>query len=439
MPTTLANCMIVLAKELNDYWDGTTTSDGAADGTTVIDTALKAQANDWVTDYAYDRITSGTYDGEERKVSSLGNTTGTLTVLAHTGKIVSGVTYEVHRLLSASDKRKALIYAAKAGFPYIFKQVRDESKTVGNWLKNGDVENWASSSYPDNWRVSAVTAAKNTTAPYYTRGSTSCKLSTAAGYLYQSNTENTDLMDLKGKSITFSAQVWSNTASDTRLAIYDGTTTTYSSYHAGDSAFAELSVTATIAASPSQVSFRVYITNNTTTAYVDDLRAIGPTRDKIDISDLGLALNYPHQVFQADDTAINEEPWGRLRNYEIGSDGYVYLSEGSQDYRLRIIGIGYLDFLVSGVSSTAWAATIAIDSPQTEILVAEAAMYLCRQMILPNFSSGESKRWEKALDYWDAELALRRGKYGMKTPGATVQWFESGRSAYKSRYGRVNY
>ncbi len=95
-----------------------------------MDTALVAKANDWISDSPqemYDFISSGTYDGEERKISSLDNTTGTLTVLAHTGQIASAVTYEVHRLFTPSEKRRALIYAAKATFPYIFKKVRDTS------------------------------------------------------------------------------------------------------------------------------------------------------------------------------------------------------------------------------------------------------------------------------------------------------------------------
>lgn len=131
MSTTLANCRKQLSKEIGDYWDSTTTSSGSS--TTAVDTALKAKANDWISDAPqemYDLITSGTYSGEERKISSLDNTTGTLTTLAHTGTIASAVTYEVHRIFTASEKRIALIMAAKLAFPYIFKKVRDISLQV---------------------------------------------------------------------------------------------------------------------------------------------------------------------------------------------------------------------------------------------------------------------------------------------------------------------
>jgi len=89
---------------------------------------------------------------------------------------------------------------------------------------------------------------------------------------------------------------------------------------------------------------------------------------------------------------------------------------------LRIRGIGYLDFLVSGASSTAWTATIALDSPQLDILVAEAAIYLCQQMLLPTETAGTSQQWGQSLAYWYSELANRRAKYGMKAPATTIHW-----------------
>ncbi|GAH18020.1 unnamed protein product, partial [marine sediment metagenome] len=159
------------------------------------------------------------------------------------------------------------------------------------------------------------------------------------------------------------------------------------------------------------------------TVYVDDARVTGPTRDKIYIGDLGLALNRPHQVWQSAVSSIHSEPWQLLRNYTIGSDGYLYLPEGSESYRLRIIGIGYLDFYdTAGAVGTDWEDTIAIDSPQTEILVAEAAIYLCNQKIVPADESGESDKWERALAYWKRELAERRARFGMNAPSATIHW-----------------
>lgn len=423
MSTYLEDCMTLLSKELGDYWASASTSAGATTKDTIVDTALKAKADDWITDECYTRITETDDDSEndERKILKLDNDTGTLTTFAHTEQIPTTCDYEIHRLFTASEKRLSLIHGAKAGFPFIFKQVRDESKTVGNWLRNGDQEEWAETSYADYWQVSDATATKNTTAPYYYRGSTSCQLSGSSGYYYQSNTEVPDLMDLAGKNVTFKAKGYSSEASSLRLTIYDGTTTTNSDYHAGDNKEATLSVSATIAASPSEVSFRVYYTTGAT-VYVDDLRVTGPTRDKLYIGGLGLALHKPHKISQSPDSSINKEPWKLLRDYEIDGDGYLYIPNASGGYRLRIEGIGYLDFLKTGAVSTEWDAEIALDSPQTEILVAEAAIYLCNQKIVPNDTSGTAQQWMAARAYWQGELRARRARFGMVTPSATISW-----------------
>ena len=425
MSVSLESALVELSKQIGDYWASTSTSGGSS--TTIVDTALSAKAADWITDEAYDRITSGTYDDEERKISSLSSST--LTTLAHGGTIATSVTYEIHRLFTATEKRRGLIYAARRIFPYCFKWVRDETLTLGNWLRDGDLEyNWTSTTAHTYWKASTSTMTQTTTLPYYRRSSTSMKIDTAAGYVYQSEAENKDLMDVSERTVTFTASGWCNTASCLRLAIYDGTTTTYSSYHAGDSEWEdyidsnEMTVKATIAEGVDTIEFRIYHDVGAGISYVDDLRVTGPVRDKLYIGDSGLALNKPHQILYSADTSIYREPWLLLRDYHVGSDGYLYLPSGVSDYRLRILGIGYLDFLVSGSASETWAATIAIDKPQLDILVAEAIVYLYMQMVIPNYTSGDNAQYAQALAYWQAELEARKRKYGMLPPPATIHW-----------------
>lgn len=435
MSTPLSNCETELSKQLGDYFASTTTSAGDTGGLHLTDTALAEKEDDWVTDNTYDQITSGTYgyattyDGEERKVKSLANENGTLgLVRAHTGQIATSVTYRVHRLFSASDKRRALIWAAKHSFPHIFAQVRDENLTVGNWLRDPSLEwNWSSTTANTYWINSGLTMTKSTS--YYTRGSLGAALSGSTGYMCQSDTQNPDLLNLAGKTVTFKCKAWCDTASALRLGIcYDGTHIEYGDYHPGTSNWADESgyggladflwVQKQIDYDPTAVSFRVYYTTGAT-AYVDDLRVIGPTRDKLYIGDLDLAQNRPHSVSQSHDTCIYDEPWQPLSNYSIDKDGYLWLPEATQDYRLRVEGIGYLDFLVSGASSTTWAATIDIDEPQLQILVAQAAIYLCNQMIIPSETPSTTSRWERALAYWTGELTKRRNQFRMQSPSAT--------------------
>ena len=436
MTTTLSAAQVELSKQLGDYWASTSTSAGAADFTTIVDTALIAKENDWIGYDMYDLITEAAHAtlSEERKISSLSNTLGTLTVLAHSAQIGSGVDYEVHRLFTASEKRRALINAAKLSYPALHKEIRDENKTVGNWLLNGDMEQWAVSTAPDNWTVYYSTAAQNTTAPYYTRGASSCKLTTASGWMEQTDTLVPDLRELSGKTVTFKAKVWCDTASCARLNISSiGATGTgvdeYSDYHPGSSRFCDgdgedefLEVTATIPEGPQYVKFKVYHAVAAGTTYVDDLRVIGPQRDKVYIGDLGLAQDRPYRVYQSSDSNIFSEPWALLRDAVVGSDNYLRCGNWTSNYRLRIVGIGYLDFLASGAVSTAWTATIAVDSPQLEILVAEAAKYLCRQKILPTDNKGVTDRWKMAYDYWAIECIERRRRFGMHLPPITINY-----------------
>ena len=431
MATNLANAMVELSKQIGDYWSSTATSNGEANGTTIVDTSLKAKANDWVeTGDTFDRITSGTYANEERQVSSLDNTTGTLTVLAHGGQIASGVTYEVHRLFTASNKKEALVLAARNCFPNIFQEVWDESLVSGNWLKDGSFEQWTAANNLTDWVETSLTATQTTTAIYLRHSLTSCKLDTAAGTLTQSISNFKDLQYLRGKNVTFTCQGWCDTASCLRLSINDGTTQTYSDYHAGDSAWTENNprndsfyTTQYIAPNATQVTFSIHHEKAAGTSYVDDARALSDYRGRTFIGYLWLARNRPHEISLEPSYYSTEEEWIRIKDYEVDPDGYLYTpTTYPSDRRLRIRGIGYLDFLASGVSSTAWTATIALDSPQLDILVAGAALYLYGKSALPNFDTGTSKKFADAYGFWRMQYSEACQKFGMKSPPVSIHY-----------------
>lgn len=437
MSTTLLAAEQELSKQLGDSWQSTTTSTGST--TTLVDTALMAKQNDWVTKETYDFITSepaasGTQIYEERLVSSLVNSTGTLTVLAHTGIIDDNsthVSYEVHRLFSPSEKRRALIAAARLAYPHIFKEIRNEALVSGNWLNDGSFEVWSSSTALTNWtKAGSSTLAQTSTAYYFKHGAYSCKISGAADNIRQSVTNYDDLKRLAGKAVTFTVQGWCDTASCLRIAIYDGTTYTYSDYHDGSDTWTEnndpLEVTATIQDNPSVIAFIIYHDDAAGASYVDDARVISGDYGKIYIGNLGLARNRPHQVLIEPRDYYTGEPWLPIRNitYDV-TNGYMYLPYWVEtDYRLRVLGIGYLNFLTSaGAASTDWVlASIAIDSPQLDILIAQAALYLYTEMSMPNFTQGTREKYMEMAGYWKQELADRVAKFRMISPPAMVQW-----------------
>ncbi len=433
MSTSLESAMVELSRQIDiDFWTGTTTSAGSS--TTLVDTALKAKANEWIDSNLemYDRITSGTQDEEERLISSLSNTNGTLTMLAHGGTIATSVTYEIHRLFTASQKRTALIAAARLVYPSLFTEVRDESHTVDNWLRNGDVETWSLTTVPDEWVANTSTIAENTTVTLLTRGSSSAKISTAAGSMSQGITQNPRLKALAGTHVKLKAKVHCDTASCARLRITDGTTTTNSNYHPGTSVFSDdsgdgklddfLEVEADIENSPSEVTFSVMHDVDAGTTYVDDLRVIGPTMSRVYIGDTNFAQERPREIYVQRDADIYKEPWYRIRNWNVGSDDFLYIPQGCKEYRLRILGMDYIDFLVSGASSTSWSATIAVNQPQLDILIAQAAVYLYRTVSMPGHDDAQIDKFSNALNFWETELRVRKAKHYMKPYDITVHY-----------------
>ncbi len=427
MSTTLSAARVELSKQLGDYLAGTVTTSG--DKTSLIDSELKQYHADWINDWTWDFMTGTTNEGEERRIDSLLVSSGDCTlVTAHTASVVAPSTYEIHRLFRATEKRRSLIYAARAAFPWIHEKIWDESIVSGNWLKDGSFEIWTGLTALDHWTTTNSTLTKTSTAGLFRHGGYSCKLSASIGNIKQTISNWDDLKYLAGKSVTFTVQGYCSTASALRIAIYDGTTTTHSSFRTAESAWTEdsdpLSVTAKIQDNPTAIEFHILL-DKANDAYVDDARVIcSGTQPRLFIENLGLAQEMPHQVFIESTNYSLYEPWTLIHNAVFDTEnGYLYLPDNvPDDYRLRIKGIGYLDFLASGVSSTAWTATINIDAPQTDILIARAALYLYTEMAMPNFSSGDRKDYQEMMGFWKGELRERIGKHGMPIPSIPTKW-----------------
>ena len=438
MTTALSVNRIELSKQIGDFWASSTTSAGSGGGTTVIDNALKAKQDAWIGKDMYTLITESgdTNVDNERQIASLTSSSGTLGTLAHTAQVTSGTDYEVHRLFTASDKRIALIAAARMAYPHIHEKIWDETMVSGNWLKDGSLEIWTSSSDLTYWTEATVTVAKTNTAGYFRHGIYSAKLSGSAGTVVQEwkagTAENDDLKNLRGKSATFTIQAWADTASDLRISINDGTTQTYSEYHDGDDTWTQddprndgMYVTQYIDLNATQVTFTIHWGGLGTAAYVDDARVIGPYQPRLFIETLGLAQEQPVQIEIENYNYSTDEPWAQIFNSRIDTElGYIYIPSSVQrDRRLRIKGIGYLDFVdSSGDSATAWDSTININSPQTDILIAQAALYLYTIMSMPNFSRNTRQDFQEMMGFWDGELRRRIGKYGMEVQSIPVRF-----------------
>lgn len=422
MATTQAALRQALSKEIDDNWSGTTTSTGTS--TTLIDSALTSKANDWVSDGTGDRvvttvrITSGNNDGEEREVTSLDNSTGTVTVdRAFSNAVASSVTYEINRQFTAQEKEDAIDHACYMAFPDLYTKVIDETITFGNWLRNGCFDTWTSSANPDEWAVDTITAAEETTVENTHRGTSSCKLTRAGsdGFLYTDETLVRDLWDLEEESPTFYAWVKADVASQVRLAILDGTTTTYSSYHSGDSAWRELDVSATIAQYATGVEFRVCVESDNTAVYVDDARVVSVGgKYAYDISDLGLHMNQPHQVRRIIDDEKPYYSYELLRCWEGPTvDGRIRFRKALPDEaKLQIVGMGYLTPPTSSTSCS-------VDEPQVKVITALAAVYLFDLMI-GRCADSDVDRYASLRSLWEQKAAMRKKLFRMPPPEGTV-------------------
>jgi hypothetical protein len=425
MTTTLKAAMQELSKQLGDSWQSTSTSGGSS--TTIVDTSLQAKSADWIDYNSYDFITSGTYLDEERKISSL--STATLTTLAHGGTIATAVTYEVHRLFTASEKRTALVWAARDCYPALFKRIRDESNVVGNWLKDGSFSIWTSTTNLTYWTETTVTVTRTNTPGEFKHGAYGAKLSGAAGTLARNITnQDADLLRLAGRSVTFTCQAKCNTDNCLRISINDGVTTTYSDYLDQSTGWTKsnepLKVTATICDHPASVTFTIHHEKAAGTSYVDDARVISGDFDRIYIGNMGLSQNEPFSVSVETSDYTMSEPWVLLHKWDVDYAGYLYIGDGYTNKSVRVEGIGYLGFVTSGTTtaSTAWAAVIDVDQPQLDILIAKAAIYLCQQKIMPADTTGQVTRWQMAKAYWEQEYQRRVQKFGMAMPRATAIW-----------------
>jgi hypothetical protein len=117
------------------------------------------------------------------------------------------------------------------------------------------------------------------------------------------------------------------------------------------------------------------------------------------------------------------EPWVPVKGYTVDNAGYLYLpTDYPSNYRLRIRGIKFLDFLLSGVSSEEWTSSISLDQPQLDVLIGDAIVFLCTQMVSPVQSTGTIEQWGKNLAYWKQEAKERKNLYRMNFPPIAVHW-----------------
>ena len=267
---TLATVRQNVAKLITEPFVAETADGSGCTSTLIRSAALKAYPSgrfngQWVL------MTAGGDDGAQRMIDTSVVTNGDLNIVNALGSAPDGDTFEIYPVKPDSIK-ESIVLAGRQLFGRLQREVVYKDIVAGSPLYNaGFEEEWASGN-PTGWAASAVTVAPAVTAPYYLPafGSRSAKLSTAAGYLGVSAEYRVDLLNLRGQHPHLYFWVWCDTASAARIALYDGTTITYSDdHHDGDSQWQLLDVDVAIGEDATDVDVRLYLDNNAATAYFD--------------------------------------------------------------------------------------------------------------------------------------------------------------------------
>lgn len=261
MALTGNQLIVALSQFIGDYWASTTTSNGASDGSTVIDTALQ-RFGDQAKDNAYVRLLTdssptGNLNAVRRVASGV---TNSLTVTpAFPQEVTSSVSYELHRYDPAT-KFRALDRARILAFPQVAKIVEDETLTsdgltteilIPASIRRGPAQVWVEFPLPPTirWNVAPNQYVQDTSSLSTTSGAviatysrrtndliipkmnTTCVQITsgASGTVYQSLAA----ASMAGRQCSFGCWIYSRDTTAT-VFITDDSGTTSSSAHGGN-------------------------------------------------------------------------------------------------------------------------------------------------------------------------------------------------------------
>jgi|GEM_PF-5343342 hypothetical protein len=250
-----------MAQLLGGFRAVAATSNGTT--TTVVDTALSNESNDWYKGW-WLRATSGSNDAEERRVRSFTQSTGKITVeVAFSSSTASGNTFELHKVLQPSRMLLSLQTARRRVFPNLSALIEDSSLVVNGqsdrYTVPSDIEgrptaifletpaadgtqnnfltntNGASTDGLSGSQVTLTVFSRKdgyTDVPKY--GDSAVKAVAAAsqtGVVTETHTATN--ADLTGIALSYARWIYCRTASRLTIRLSDGTTNSDSATHGG--------------------------------------------------------------------------------------------------------------------------------------------------------------------------------------------------------------
>ena len=362
----------------------TTTSAGAADGTTLVATGLGSLPGGGDNDFCEgfyviitELVTDGPAVGESQRITDYVASTYTITTPAFTAQVKTGTNFELHRY-DPQDVNNAINRACELIFPHLYTAKRDETLMTDQLLSNADGETYSSTF--TSWTHTVATWTQESTRKIHDTYSFKGVGGGAAAQLTQNLFSGTNIHEIAGKTLNFKGWIWASAASTARLRVsFDGGSTfTNGTYHEGSSEWEGpstqyISVTVPTTATSMTVYLEVAAGG---TAYFDALSVYIDPIYRYTIP--SAIIRGPFRVSFQSDLTKPDGPYLEVTDWhyeEYGSGRYIVLDEALPSGRiLRVEGQGILTTMSTD------SATTEVDAPKTHLLVARALQYFYEQM-----------------------------------------------------------
>ena len=403
---TQATLREYFSRELGFWFSGTNTG-------TATNTVVDANIERYDTGRLRDKwvlMTSGSNDDLSRRIASVTTSTATL-VSAFGAANANGNTFEIVPY-DPDVMQDALQIAGRNLWPKptrrgmrgLYLPLTNETLVVDNLIANWDFETFAASAFTSWTSFGSPSLSANT--DQFVHGVQAASISGGATMGLRQNLINVAyggrrISEMVGKTLNVRGWLFADGASDARLRVtFNGTSYTNGVYHGGGYEWEGPnihSVQASIPDSPSEMT--IEIAKDTTALVVAD--AVVAWIDPVSEYTMPTAF-YPHGPSKVLAQRYVARPMG-----EYVSVGQRYPQSGLV---LRLEGPGRLTI------PTTDAGTIEIDDTEAELLVAEAAAVLFR-----NLAGVEPELRERHIANareWQAIADLRRESYGKLLPPA---------------------
>jgi len=416
-----------LAGRLGEYEEMACTTNGAADGSTLISTDLLRYPSETFTRFTVE-ITSGAQITELRVIQSFTVVAGVATITPYNafgGQILNAVTFRVHRY-RPEDKLAAINEALPelTAIPNIIS----EDLVAGELLRNRRMLWWESpgepagtpavSAVPYDWERVAGIVAQETTIVY--DGPNSLKLTgtgTAGTVRQRIELER----ELRGVTVTLEGYVYGTADAATGLRLTQGDSVATAALTAS-TAWTKLTTTLTLSNDAEPRALYVTLLNTTANiAYFGGLSLKVPSTDLVFWLPYSTIFNTLHDVQVGPDSTLSKTQVANYSSYRMPSHydrSYAFYPPPGRSLpngrHVRMIGLGKRPTLTLADDE------VDLDDDGASLLVVRATIRLMHKVKGTQFLS-DAKHWQgieadAGKDLVTLEDKVRRARPSMRYP-----------------------